>query len=222
MTRAEQLKTIDPDWNCPWPLDWQRHYRVLADLVDADGHLPDIQPGVQFDGDDIGRWIQRQQHPSTWAQLSEEQQRRLSKLGVKPAERPAAAPAAKGDKAPGKASAAFQRGVQALAQYIAREGAQKAVPREHVEPVVIDGQEHEHKLGVWYSNQKQRRDKLTQDQRAQAQVQAQRVDVPGPTRRKPVRLPLSGEDLLRQGRAVVGRMRLVTDERDRALVTGPA
>ncbi|MFE9558361.1 helicase associated domain-containing protein [Streptomyces sp. NPDC006692] len=40
--RAEQLTAIDPDWTCPWPLNWQRHYRVLADLVDADGHLPHI------------------------------------------------------------------------------------------------------------------------------------------------------------------------------------
>jgi hypothetical protein len=33
--------------------------------------------------------------------------------------------------------------------------------RGHVETVVIDGQKHKHKLGVWYANQKQRRDKLT-------------------------------------------------------------
>ncbi|MFF7859451.1 Helicase associated domain protein, partial [Streptomyces sp. NPDC007904] len=25
--RAQQLAAIDPDWNCPWPLNWQRHYR---------------------------------------------------------------------------------------------------------------------------------------------------------------------------------------------------
>ncbi|WP_435866237.1 helicase associated domain-containing protein [Streptomyces xinghaiensis] len=35
--RAQQLEAVDPDWNCPWPLDWKRHYRVLADLADADG-----------------------------------------------------------------------------------------------------------------------------------------------------------------------------------------
>ncbi len=58
--RAAQLAEIDPDWDCPWSLDWQRHYRVLADLVDTDGTLPDIQPGVQFEGDDLGRWKQRQ------------------------------------------------------------------------------------------------------------------------------------------------------------------
>ncbi|MFI6423372.1 helicase associated domain-containing protein [Streptomyces sp. NPDC050842] len=65
-----------------WPLDWQRHYRVLADLVDADGHLPPIEPGVVFDGDDIGRWLQRQKKPATWKLLSTEQQERLTALGI--------------------------------------------------------------------------------------------------------------------------------------------
>ncbi|MEV0889455.1 hypothetical protein AB0J03_37450 [Streptomyces microflavus] len=48
--RAEQLTVIDEDWTCPWPLNWQRHYRVLGALVDADGTLPDIAPGITFDG----------------------------------------------------------------------------------------------------------------------------------------------------------------------------
>lgn len=48
------LAAIDTAWNFPWPLDWQRHYRVLADLVRADGQLPDIGPDVLWDGDDIG------------------------------------------------------------------------------------------------------------------------------------------------------------------------
>ncbi|MEK0098573.1 hypothetical protein WDA79_08690 [Streptomyces sp. A475] len=47
-----------------------------------------------------------------------------------------------------------------------REGTQKTVPRGHVEAVVIDGQEHEHKLGVWISNTKTRRDKLSAEQLA--------------------------------------------------------
>jgi hypothetical protein len=66
-------------------------------------------------------------------------------------------------KGTGKASA-FQRGLAALTQYIQREGAHKAVPRGHVERVVIDGEEHQHKLGVWISNTKTRRDKLTEEQ----------------------------------------------------------
>ncbi|MFS7880273.1 Helicase associated domain protein [Streptomyces asiaticus] len=161
--RAKQLTAIDPDWNCPWPLDWQRHYRILADLAADEPHgaLPEIQPGVTFEGDDLGRWLQRQ--ANFWVELSEEQQERLSRLGVKPAERPTPVPAAKNGKTSGKASAAFQRGVTALAQWIEREGAGRPVPRKAVE-TLPDGTET--KLGIWYSNTKARRDKLTQEQRA--------------------------------------------------------
>ncbi|MFJ9810672.1 Helicase associated domain protein [Streptomyces sp. NPDC101158] len=163
--RAEQLAEIDPDWNCPWPLDWQRHYRVLADLAadEASGVLPHIQPGVTFDGDDIGRWLQQQRKPSTWKQLSEEQQQRLLKLGLQPDQAPAPAPTAHTAKGPSKAQQAFQRGLTALAQYVAREG-ESTVKRTHREKIVIDGQEHDLALGIWYSNTKTRRDKLTQDQ----------------------------------------------------------
>ncbi|MFD9247367.1 Helicase associated domain protein [Streptomyces sp. NPDC059556] len=162
--RAEQLAEIDPDWNCPWPLDWQRHHKVLADLAtDEDGGvLPDIQPGVTFDGDDIGRWLQRQTQPGTWKQLSEKQQQRLSGLGVQPDQAPAPAPAARrGANGPSKAQQAFQRGLAALAQWVEREGPDRPVPRKAVE-VLPDGTET--KLGVWVSNTRARRDKLTQDQ----------------------------------------------------------
>ncbi|EFL19402.1 conserved hypothetical protein [Streptomyces sp. C] len=91
-TRAEQLAAIDKDWNCPWPLDWQRHCRVVADLVDADGVLPDIAPGVLMDGDDIGKWLQQQKQPATWARLLPEQQERLTTLGVQPDQAPSPAP----------------------------------------------------------------------------------------------------------------------------------
>ncbi|MFF9765001.1 MULTISPECIES: DEAD/DEAH box helicase [Streptomyces] len=166
--RAQQLTAIDPDWNCPWPLDWQRHYRVLADLVDADGSLPEIQPGVLMDGDDIGRWLQRQAQPGTWAQLSTEQQERLSKLGVKPAQAPPPAPAAARATKPGKAQQAFQRGLAALAQWVEREGAHRPVPRSHAEEIAVDGATEPVviKLGVWVSNTKARRDKLTGEQLA--------------------------------------------------------
>ncbi|WOI60933.1 hypothetical protein [Streptomyces fradiae] len=38
--------------------------------------------------------------------------------------------------------------------------------RSHVEVVVIDGEEHPVKLGVWLSNTKSRRDKLSTEQLA--------------------------------------------------------
>ncbi|WP_079040969.1 DEAD/DEAH box helicase [Streptomyces sp. Root264] len=158
--RAQQLAAIDPDWNCPWPLDWQRHHRVLADL-------PNIAPGVLFEGDDLGRWLQRQKNPGTWAQLSEEQQERLTKLGAQPVQAPALAPAVPhATKGPSKAQQAFQRGLTALAQWIEREGVHRPVPRNHSEPITVNGETEPVvvKLGVWVSNTKSRRDRLDADQ----------------------------------------------------------
>ncbi|WP_330476749.1 helicase associated domain-containing protein [Streptomyces platensis] len=63
-------------------------------------------------------------------------------------------------------SAAFTRGVAALAQYKAREGHTR-VSRAHGEPVVVDGKEHLVKLGVFLSNSKSRRDRLSAEERQQ-------------------------------------------------------
>ncbi|WP_327110825.1 DEAD/DEAH box helicase, partial [Streptomyces sp. NBC_01341] len=167
--RAQQLAAVDEDWNCPWPLDWQRHYRVLADLIDADGVLPYIAPGVVFEGDDVGKWRWRQQEPGTWAQLLPEQQERLSKLGVQPAESASPAPAAaRAAKGPSKAQAAFQRGLTALTQWVEREGVDRPVPRGHSEEIAVDGEAEPVtvKLGVWISNTKSRKDRLDADQLA--------------------------------------------------------
>ncbi|WP_225629523.1 DEAD/DEAH box helicase [Streptomyces werraensis] len=164
--RAQQLAAVDEDWNCPWRLDWQRHYRVLANLVDADGSLPEIQPGVLFEGDDIGRWLQRQKNPGTWAQLLPEQQERLSKLGVQRDQAPPPAPAAaRTTKGLSKAQAAFQRGLAALTQWVEKEG-DRPVPRGAVVEVEVDGETEPApvRLGVWMSNTKSRRDRLTAEQ----------------------------------------------------------
>ncbi|MFE3760831.1 Helicase associated domain protein [Streptomyces sp. NPDC059104] len=167
--RAAQLTAIDEDWNCSWPLDWQRHYRVLADLVDTDGVLPHIAPGVTFDGDDIGRWLQQQKQLATWTRLLPEQQERLTALGVQPDQPPAPAPAASpGAKGPAKAQQAFQRGLKALTQWVEREGAHRPVPRAHGEEITVEGETEPVvvKLGVWVTNTKSRRNKLTADQHA--------------------------------------------------------
>ncbi|MEV5816661.1 DEAD/DEAH box helicase [Streptomyces mutabilis] len=162
--RAAQLAAIDRDWNCPWPLDWQRHYRHLAHLAEDEpgGVLPDIQPGVLMDGNDLGRWLERQKNPGTWKQLSTEQQDRLSKLGVQPDQAPPPTATVRGAaKGPTKAQQAFQRGLAALAQWVEREGAYRPVPRKAVE-VLPDGTET--KLGVWVSNTRARRDRLDAEQ----------------------------------------------------------
>ena len=127
---------------------------MLADLIDADGVLPYIAPGVVLEGDDVGKWRWRQQEPGTWAQLLPEQRERLAALGIKGAEAPSPAPAAKcATRGPSEAEQALQRGLAALA----REG-QRAVPRGHSEETVVDGEAEPVivKLGVWNSNAKSR------------------------------------------------------------------
>ncbi|MGW3491924.1 Helicase associated domain protein [Streptomyces sp. NPDC001054] len=172
--RAAQLRAVDEDWDCPWPLDWQRCYRQLVLLAadEPDGRLPEIAPGVCLDGDDLGAWVARQQEPRVWAQLSTEQRARLEALGLRPTE---AAPgrgvqgtgAAGSRKRTATARTAFQRGVAALAQWVEREGAEKPVPRKHIETVNVDGEDIDVRLGVWVSNTKSRFDGLSVDERGQ-------------------------------------------------------
>ncbi|MBT2493907.1 helicase associated domain-containing protein [Streptomyces sp. ISL-96] len=163
--RAEHLVAIDPDWNpgaLGWTVDWQRHHTGLGALLKAGGTLEEIVPGVTYRGDDIGRWLARQVRD--WARLNEEQQRRLGVLGVKPAERPHKASARTSAKAgAARGSEAFTRGVAALQQYIARE-ARTVVPRGHTE--VLEGCGTPVRLGVWLSNQRNRRDRLSEQQLA--------------------------------------------------------
>ncbi|MFD3549364.1 Helicase associated domain protein [Streptomyces sp. NPDC058655] len=161
--RAEQLAAVDPDWNPRgrgWTVDWQRHYTYLAQLLADGARLGDVVPGVTLHGEDIGRWLTTQQRD--FSKLNEEQQRRLAELGVKPqkAVRARTAPAkAVVASRPGKGGGAFQKGLEALAQYVARES---RLPGRGVVEVLPDGVEH--RTGIWIGNIKARRDKLDQAQ----------------------------------------------------------
>ncbi|WP_392900984.1 Helicase associated domain protein [Streptomyces sp. LN699] len=155
--RARELAAIDPDWNprdAGWTVDWQRHHAYLTQIL-ADGtRLADVVPGVTLHGDDIGRWLTTQQRD--WDRLNAEQQARLGKLGLKKATRARKDPAkAAVASRPGKGGEAFQKGVEALAQYIAREG---RPPGRGIVEVLPDGSEH--RTGIWYANTKARRDRL--------------------------------------------------------------
>ncbi|MBL3671521.1 helicase associated domain-containing protein [Streptomyces sp. M2CJ-2] len=70
-------------------------------------------------------------------------------------------------RGPSRAQQAFQRGLAALTQWVEREG-QRPVPRGHSETIAVDGEAEPVavNLGVWVSNTKSRRDKLTAEQRA--------------------------------------------------------
>ncbi|MFD9324003.1 Helicase associated domain protein [Streptomyces sp. NPDC060053] len=159
--RAAALVAIDPDWNPAWPVSWQRHYAAVRELLrDEDGQT-EVQPGVTVSGMDVGAWLAKQRQPTVWQALAHGQRERLEQLGITPPpEQETPVKASRGG------SAAFERGIAALAQYRARTGT-VTVPRAHVETVVVGGQEHAVKLGVWTMNVKGRRAGLSADRLAQ-------------------------------------------------------
>ncbi|WP_406179356.1 helicase associated domain-containing protein [Streptomyces sp. NBC_01006] len=162
--RAAALAAIDENWNPAvrgWTVDWQRHYAYLTQLLDEAARMRAITPGVTRHGEDVGRWLATQRRD--WDRLDEEQRRRLGELGVKKAPRARGAPAktaaASGLRAGGEA---FQKGLEALRQYIAREG---ALPGRAGVQEMPDG-DIRRVGGGWLANRKQRRDRLDQVQRA--------------------------------------------------------
>ncbi|MFD4263304.1 Helicase associated domain protein [Streptomyces sp. NPDC058534] len=152
------LEAVDEDWNPEWPADWQRHYAALRELMADEEGQAEVLPGFTVHGMDIGKWLTRQQKPAVWQALTVGQRERLEQLGITP---PAPEP-----EAPAKPSTtpvgAFEKGVAALAQYKARTGS-VTVPRAHVER--LEGGT-EVRLGVFLSNSKSRRAKLTVDKLA--------------------------------------------------------
>ncbi|GED90741.1 hypothetical protein TNCT6_78260 [Streptomyces sp. 6-11-2] len=154
----QALQAVDKDWNPSWPADWQRHYAALRELVRDEEGQADVLPGVTVHGMDIGKWLARQRKPEVWQALTDGQRKRLEAVRV--------VPLAPEPEAPAKPStatvSAFERGVAALAQYKTRTGS-LTVPRGHVEQLP-DGSEV--KLGVFLSNTKSRRGKLTADRLA--------------------------------------------------------
>ncbi|MEU2681330.1 Helicase associated domain protein [Streptomyces sp. NPDC007107] len=157
--RRAALESIDPEWNPDWSVEWQRHYATARALLSEEHGLTEVLPGVLVHGCDVGAWVNRQRAHSVWESLLPEQQQRLEGLGLAPL------PAAPAKKKAAAGPGAFERGVLALEQYKARTGS-VTVPRAHIETVVIDGQEHGVKLGVFLTNSKTRRAKLAADKLA--------------------------------------------------------
>ena len=152
------LKAVDEDWNPAWPADWQRHYAAVRELLCDEEGQADVLPGVTVHAMDVGRWLHKQRQHAVWQGLMDGQRERLEQLGIVPLPREQEA-APKPSKV---ASSAFERGIAALAQYKARTGC-VTVSRTHVERL-DDGTEV--KLGVWLTNTKTRRAKLTTDKLA--------------------------------------------------------
>ncbi|MFJ9420256.1 Helicase associated domain protein [Streptomyces sp. NPDC101227] len=162
--RRQALERIDPYWNPPWPVAWQQRYAALAAVLADGATLAEILPGVTVGGQDIGAWLHTQRQG--WEQLSDGQRERLAELGAEPLPTTEVQAPAKTVKVRKAGSAAFERGIAALAQYIAREGHHR-VPRAHAEEITVEGEAEpvSVRLGVFMSNTKSRRNKLSEAQR---------------------------------------------------------
>ncbi|MFE4373981.1 helicase associated domain-containing protein [Streptomyces sp. NPDC056835] len=150
------LREVDEDWNPSWPPEWQRHYAVVREMLAEESILAYVEPGATVHGMDIGKWLTKQRTPKVWKALTDRQRERLEAIGVVPM----ATELEEAAKPPTTPVSTFDKGIAALAQYKAREGT-LTVPRGHTEVLMIDGQEHQVKLGVFLSNTKTRRTKLT-------------------------------------------------------------
>ncbi|MFI5688415.1 Helicase associated domain protein [Streptomyces sp. NPDC051636] len=134
--RRQVLEDIDSGWCPPWPIDWQRHFRLAWHHVQTGGALPSKAGELVVDGADIGKWLTAQGR--AFSKLTVTQQWMLSgMLGFTPA------------PAPRKLSRAEQRALnlEAARQFHARKG-HLDVPRSHREPV--NGTEVG--LGAWINN----------------------------------------------------------------------
>lgn len=77
--RAQALAAIDPWWNPPWHLTWQRRYYRARDHVQA-GHPLRPENGFHYLDDGTADWLWRQ--CTTYDELHPEQRQLLTDIGV--------------------------------------------------------------------------------------------------------------------------------------------
>ncbi|MEV5427599.1 DEAD/DEAH box helicase [Streptomyces sp. DH1] len=144
--RAAALTALDPWWNPPWPITWQRAYHTARRQIEQEGAAVSS----------AGEWCTDQQKRAH--DLHPEQRRLLVSLGLNAMKAPA--PRA-GNSALSARERAFERGLAAARAYREREG-HLNVPQRHIEE--IDGEQV--RLGQWLSNLRRRRSSLSPQRRA--------------------------------------------------------
>jgi superfamily II DNA or RNA helicase len=142
--RKEALHNLDPYWNPPWPLTWQRTFHAARRHHEAGHSLADVpKDHITDDRHRLGEWLRTQRlHPE---RLHPEQRLLLSGLGI-----------ALDNLTP--AARSWDRGLAAAHAFHAREG-HLNVPQRHVE--TVSGEQI--RLGQWISNARRRKDRLPTD-----------------------------------------------------------
>ncbi|GDY70544.1 hypothetical protein SAV31267_000290 [Streptomyces avermitilis] len=75
------LEAVDPYWNPDWPVDWQRHYAALRELVRDEGQA-DVLPGVTVHGMGVGRFVAKNRQHAVWQGLMDGQRELLEAIGI--------------------------------------------------------------------------------------------------------------------------------------------
>ncbi|MER7568353.1 Helicase associated domain protein [Streptomyces sp. NPDC097941] len=143
--RAAALTKLDPWWNPPWPITWQRAY-----------HTARRQEEEHTAASPAGEWLMAQS--ARGDELHHQQRRLLKDLGLGLQDAPV--PDSEDSRLPAR-ERAFRRGVAAARSFREREG-HLNVPQRHIEE--IDGDRV--RLGQWLSNLSRRRSSLSPQRQA--------------------------------------------------------
>lgn len=141
--RRAQLATLDPWWNPPWGIRWQRSYYTLRDYHHHYGSAEVARTWRTDEGFHLGEWVHTQK--LNWNHLHADQQQLLLDLGFQP-------------ELSSPREQAWQQGYEAAAAY-ARTHGHLRVPQSY-------RTDHGYTLGTWINSvrARYRRGKLTDEQ----------------------------------------------------------
>jgi hypothetical protein len=140
--RCLALDAVDPWWNPPWPLAWQRVYAAVRRLVES-GQQLDASAGFPGIDAELARWLSQQR--AAPHRLHPDQRRLLAEIGVL-AEHSEKTPVAVGDDQAGDAVGAMPDAGLVSARCFAAEHGHLAVATDYVH--------NGYPLGRWLASQR--------------------------------------------------------------------
>lgn len=144
--RAAALTALDPWWNPPWPITWQRTYHAARQSLEHNETASQAK-----------KWLKTQR--ARYDHLHPEQKCLLKELGL--IDLPGASASPAGESHLPARERAFQRGLAAARAFREREG-HLNVPQRHIEKIEGDPV----RLGQWLSNLRRRRSSLSPNRQA--------------------------------------------------------
>ncbi|MCL3998989.1 DEAD/DEAH box helicase, partial [Streptomyces lavenduligriseus] len=147
------LTELDPYWNPPWSITWQRLYYTARAYAEASITLDDLPADFLTDDDEpLGEWVRAQS--TNYGTLHPEQLRLVRELGItliEPAEDEPQQPTGRA----ARQQRQLEQGLAAVAAFHDREGHLHIRQRD---TITLNGEEY--KVGQWLKNLRKRWDDL--------------------------------------------------------------